>query len=78
MDRACFNYRKELRSLFSQLQSGNTLLIEEEKKAEPNNVMGDMAGYTKKQKRTMLLQEKMRVKTKAIMSKRLVLCQPDT
>jgi len=32
--------------------------------------MADMAGYTKKQKRMFMLQEKMKAKTKAIITKR--------
>lgn len=40
--------------------------------------MADIQGLTKKQKRMYILQEKMRNKSKAIVTKRQVLCHPDT
>lgn len=70
MDRQLFNYKKELRTLFSQLQGGNTQQIDDKKEERKQDPMADMAGYTKKQKRMFMLQEKMKAKTKAIITKR--------
>lgn len=79
MEKGNFNHKKELKQLFTKAmsaQGAKGVTMPEEGKEEAKADM--LEGYSKKMKRMILLQEKMRAKNKVVVvNKRQVLCAPD-
>lgn len=78
MERAFFNHKKELKQLFAKVMGGKNVVIPTEDKKE--EAKADLLeGYSKKMKRMILLQEKMKQKNRVItVSKKQILCTPDS
>ena len=74
MDRNFFNYKRELKQLFSQF--GGDAIVQPEQ-PEERDQRPDLQHYSKKQRRILLMQEKMQNKQKALVTKKQILVQPN-
>ena len=79
MERGFFNHKKELKQLFAKAmgtQGAKTAALAEEAKREVQPEL--LEGYSKKMKRMILLQEKLKQRNRVVVfNKKQVLCTPD-